>query len=61
METIPGAFAMAWLSIKTAKGVIKIKPRWQMRWAERNRRVRVLDLGILVIAWWSDEDLQKLG
>jgi hypothetical protein len=52
---------MAWISIKTAKGVWKIKPRSQMRWAERTRKVRVIDLGLLVVSWWSHSDLQNLG
>ena len=50
---------MSWISIRIANGVLKIKPRRQMRWAERNRKVKVIDLGLLVIAWWSHEDLQK--
>ena len=52
---------MAWISIKTANGVIKIKRRSQMRWAERTRKVRVIDLGLLVIAWWSHDDLEKFS
>jgi hypothetical protein len=52
---------MSWMSFKTRKGLIKIKPRWQMRWAEEQRRVRVLDLGLILISWWSDEDLKRYG
>ena len=51
---------MSWISIRTARGVIKIKPRWQMRWAERTGKVRVIDLGLVIIAWWSDDDLTRL-
>lgn len=50
---------MSWLSIKTGHGIIKIKPRWQMRWAEKMRKVKVLDLGILLISWWSDDDVKN--
>jgi hypothetical protein len=53
-------FCMSWISIRTRGGVLKIKPRWQMRTAERNREVRVIDLGIVVIAWWSADDLREL-
>ncbi|MGV8855663.1 MAG: hypothetical protein ACOH2L_13560 [Devosia sp.] len=50
---------MSWISIKTSGGRLKIKPRWQLRWAERMHRVRVIDLGLLVISWWSRDDLDK--
>jgi len=53
-------FWMSWISFRTRGGVLKIKPRWQMRSAERNRQVRVIDLGIVVIAWWSADDLREL-
>lgn len=51
---------MSWMSFKTRGGILKIKPRWQMRWAERAHRVRVIDLGIIVITWWSNEDIRRL-
>ncbi|MBS3848621.1 hypothetical protein PSC71_14005 [Devosia sp. J2-20] len=50
---------MAWMSFRTRGGVLKIKPRWQMRWAERTRQVWVLDLGVVVISWWSVQDLER--
>jgi hypothetical protein len=50
---------MSWFTFKTRNGLLKIKPRWQMRWAETTRKVRVFDLGIIVITWWSNEDLQN--
>jgi hypothetical protein len=50
---------MSWISIKTANGLLKIKPRWQARWAERTGRVRVVDLGLVLVTWWSDEDLKR--
>lgn len=50
---------MSWITIKTKRGVWKLKPRWQMRWAEQVRRVRVIDLGLVVVTWWSHEDVQK--
>ena len=50
---------MSWLSFKTRAGRLKIKPRSQMRWAERHHKVRVIDLGLFVISWWSDEDITK--
>ncbi|WP_160297819.1 hypothetical protein [Devosia chinhatensis] len=52
---------MSWLTFKTRRGVLKIKPRWQMRTAERNRQVRVIDLGLFLITWWSHEDLRRHG
>jgi hypothetical protein len=36
-----------------------VKPRWQARWAERMRKVRVIDLGIVLITWWSHEDIDR--
>lgn len=51
---------MSWFTIKSPKGLWKIKPRWQMRWAEKHRQVRVIDLGFVVVSWWSHEDLHKL-
>jgi len=50
---------MAWLTFKTRRGFLKIKPRWQLRWAERNHKVRVVDLGLIIISWWSHEDVKK--
>lgn len=50
---------MAWLRFRTRGGLIKIKPRWQMRWAERRRQVRVVDLGLFIISWWSQQDLER--
>lgn len=52
---------MSWVSFKTRRGLLKIKPRSQMRWAERNRKVRVVDLGLFVITWWSDDDITHFG
>ena len=50
---------MSWFAIKTKNGLWKVKPRWQMRWAERQRKVKVIDLGPVVITWWSHQDLEK--
>jgi hypothetical protein len=50
---------MAWLTIRTGNGLWKVKPRWQARWAERTRKVRVIDLGIVLVTWWSNEDLDR--
>jgi hypothetical protein len=50
---------MAWLTIRTGNGLWKVKPRWQARWAERMRKVRVIDLGIVLITWWSHEDIDR--
>lgn len=52
---------MSWISVRTGNGVWKIKPRWQMRSAERNHRVRVIDLGLFLIVWWSNEDIKRYG
>ncbi|GEM_PF-939488 len=49
---------MSWFTLKTRRGILKIKPRWQLRWAERTRKVRVVDLGLVIISWWSDEDVK---
>ena len=50
---------MAWLTIRTGNGLWNVKPRWQARWAERTRKVRVIDLGIVLVTWWSNEDLDR--
>ena len=44
------------LRLRIGRGVLKIKPRWQMRSFERDRKLPVLDLGMLIIAWWSNAD-----
>lgn len=43
---------MSWIKLRTKNGVLKIKPRWQMRYEERTRRVPVFDLGLILITWW---------
>lgn len=50
---------MSWIVINTKNGVLKLKPRWQLRTAERKRKVGVLDLGLIIISWWSHDDLRK--
>lgn len=45
---------MSWIKIRTKNGVLKLKPRWQMRYEERTRRVPVFDLGVILITWWPD-------
>ncbi len=52
---------MSWLSVRTRRGVLKIKPRSHLRWAEQHRKVRVLDLGLFLITWWSDDDIAHYG
>ncbi len=46
---------MSWVDIPWRNGRLKVKPVWQMRRWERDRKVPVLHLGLIVIAWWSDE------
>ena len=48
---------MAWMYIKLSKGTLKIKPRHHMRSMEINRQLPVLDLGLVVISWWSRKNL----
>ena len=48
---------MAWMYIKLRKGTLKIKPRHQMRSMEINRQLPVLDLGLVVVSWWSRKNL----
>ena len=50
---------MSWFKLKTPRGVLKVKPRSQLRSAEKNGEVRVVNLGPLVISWWSDADVRK--
>lgn len=50
---------MSWARIRLGGGVLKIKPRWQMRTVERERWVPVVDLWVVVLCWWSDEALRK--
>jgi hypothetical protein len=52
---------MSWISFRTRKDLFQVKLRSQMRLAEEQRRVRVLDIGLAVIASWSDEDLGRYG
>lgn len=52
---------MSWARIRIGGGILKIKPRWQMRSAERDHRVPVFDLGLIIIAWWSQESLRMFG
>ncbi|WP_297109065.1 hypothetical protein [uncultured Devosia sp.] len=52
---------MSWISFRAAGGRLKIKPRWQQRWAERNKKVKVVDLGLFLVTWWSDADIQRYG
>jgi len=49
---------MSWLRLKTRRGQLKIKPRWQLRSWELERRVPILDLGLVVVSWWSTKALQ---
>lgn len=46
---------MSWLRIRTRGGVIKVKPRWQMRSAEISRQVPVLNLGLIIVSYWADD------
>lgn len=48
---------MAWMYIKLSKGTLKIKPRRHMRSMEINRQLPMLDLGVVVISWWSRKNL----
>jgi hypothetical protein len=50
---------MSWLRIRVGRGVLKIKPRRHMRWAERERLVPMLNLGFVIISWWSDEVIRR--
>jgi len=47
--------AMSWIRLKTKHGVIKIKPRSQLRHAERVHAVKVYDFGLFIVSWWPDE------
>lgn len=46
---------MSWIKLRTKNGVLKLKPRWQMRYEERIRQVPVVDLGLVVITWWPHQ------
>jgi hypothetical protein len=50
---------MSLISIPLAGGRLKVKRRSQMRRPEREREVWVLDLGLLIIAWWSGDSLAR--
>lgn len=50
---------MSWVRVRLRGGVLKIKPRWQMRRAERERRVPVLSLWIVIVSWWSEDALRN--
>lgn len=49
---------MSWAKIRVGSGVLKIKPRRQMRRPEREHLVPMLDLGIIVISWWDAATLR---
>ncbi len=50
---------MAWLYLKLPRGTLKIKPRSHLRSMELAGRVPLLDLGIVIISWWSFEHLEQ--
>ena len=50
---------MAWMSVRLRRGTLKLKPRWQMRTAERERRVPVIDLWLVILSYWTDENRRK--
>lgn len=52
---------MAWLKVPMRGGVLKIKPFWQIRRAEREGRIPILHLGLIIFAWWSTERLREYG
>jgi hypothetical protein len=50
---------MSLISIPLAGGRLKVKRRSEMRRPEREREVWVLNFGLLIIAWWSGDSLER--
>ena len=50
---------MAWLYIRFPIGTLKIKPRSHLRSDEVARRVPVLDLGLVILSWWSRARMER--
>jgi len=48
---------MSW-RIRVRGGLLKVKPRWQRRFAEREHKVPVVDLGIIIISWWDADAIR---
>ncbi|MBU1307001.1 MAG: hypothetical protein KKF33_15970 [Alphaproteobacteria bacterium] len=50
---------MSWLRIPLWGGQVKVKPKYQMRWAERAGLVPKLNFGLFIISWWSRDALER--
>jgi hypothetical protein len=50
---------MSWCVIRTKRGIIKIKPRWQMRSIEKDRSIPVINFLFFVISFWSTETIRR--
>jgi hypothetical protein len=50
---------MAWFYLKLPGGALKIKPRAHLRSMEIGGHVPVLDLGFVIISWWSRRHLEQ--
>ncbi|SEP73049.1 hypothetical protein SAMN05428969_0653 [Devosia sp. YR412] len=50
---------MAWIYVKLPCGTLKVKPRSHMRRAERFGELPMLDLGVVIISWWSRKRLLR--
>lgn len=50
---------MSWVTIPVLGGYLKIKPRRQLRFAETNGNVPLLDLGIVCISYWSRAVIER--
>lgn len=46
---------MSWITVPWRDGRLKVKPFWQIRSWEKERKVPVLHLGLILISWWSNK------
>jgi hypothetical protein len=50
---------MAWFYLRLPGGALKVKPRAHLRSMEIGGHVPVLDLGFVIISWWSRKQLER--
>lgn len=52
---------MSWLKFPYRGGLVKVKPRWQLRSVEETGRVPSVRLWFLVVSWWDRATLEEYG
>jgi hypothetical protein len=54
----PGA-QMSFINVPIGGGRLKVKMMRDMRRPEREREVWVLNLGFVIVTWWSGESIER--